>query len=52
MIVGHSNTTPKLVNAIIKKDEYEDIDDYNYGNLYHVKIVNGEILDYKLTTNY
>ena len=52
LIVGHSNSTPKLVNRIIKKEEYEDINDYTFGNLYHVTITNSKILNYELTTNH
>ena len=52
LVVGHSNTTPKFVNTIIKKEEYESIDDYTFGNLYHVTITDGEILNYELTTNH
>lgn len=34
LIVGHSNTTPSMVNAFIKEKKYEQIDDTNNGNLY------------------
>lgn len=36
LIVGHSNTTPKFVNALIGKDKYDDIEDHNNANLYKV----------------
>ncbi|WP_299103231.1 histidine phosphatase family protein [uncultured Winogradskyella sp.] len=37
LIVGHSNTTPKFVNALIDEDKYDDIDDHNNANLYKVE---------------
>ncbi len=45
-VVGHSNTTPKFVNAVISNDKYKSIDDSNNANLYIVIISNsGEISD-------
>jgi len=45
-VVGHSNTTPAFVNAVIGKEKYEDIDDNNNANLYIVTISgSGEISD-------
>jgi len=38
LIVGHSNTTPAFVNAIIGEAKYSDIDDANNGSLYIVTI--------------
>ena len=35
-VVGHSNTTPAFVNALIEKKLYSDIKDDNNGNLYYV----------------
>lgn len=43
LIVGHSNTIPKVVNALIGKDEYKDIDESVYGHLYIVKIAKNGI---------
>lgn len=51
LIVGHSNTTPQFVNAILDSKKYEDIDDNNNGNLYIVTIINGKISDQVLTIN-
>lgn len=51
LIVGHSNTTPQFVNAILDSKKYEDIDDNNNGNLYIVTIINGKITDQVLTIN-
>ena len=33
LIVGHSNTTPTFLNAILKSETYKDIDDHNFSNL-------------------
>ena len=41
LIVGHSNTTPKFVNNIIKQNLFYDIEDETFGNLYIVTIING-----------
>lgn len=40
LVVGHSNTTPQFVNAIIGKDEYVDIPDDENGMLFMVTVVN------------
>lgn len=42
LVVGHSNTTPSFVNAIIKEDRFEDIDDSNNTNLYIVTLTGGK----------
>ena len=36
LVVGHSNTTPAFVNAILGKDKYKDIDDSENGMLFTV----------------
>lgn len=36
LVVGHSNTTPQFVNAIIGEKQYDDIEDNNNANLYIV----------------
>lgn len=38
LVVGHSNTTPAFVNAVLKQKKYENIDDSNNGNLYILTI--------------
>ncbi|SFZ94398.1 Histidine phosphatase superfamily (branch 1) [Flaviramulus basaltis] len=43
LVVGHSNTTPKLVNNILKSETYKEIDDSNNANLYIVTINSNEI---------
>lgn len=47
LIVGHSNTIPNLVNTILKKNTYKDINDSNNANLYIVTI-NNNIVTSKL----
>lgn len=38
LVVGHSNTTPSFVNAVLGATTYKDIDDSNNGNLYIVRV--------------
>jgi len=38
LVVGHSNTTPAFVNAILGEKVYEDMDDTNNGSLYIVTV--------------
>lgn len=40
LVVGHSNTSPKLVNLLIGKDVYKDLDDSVY-NQYWLVMLNG-----------
>ena len=42
LVVGHSNTTPKLANIILGEAIYRSIDESIHGNLYIRNIVNGE----------
>ena len=45
LIVGHSNTIPTMVNALIGKKQYKQIKETNYGNLYIINITeSGEII--------
>tara|TARA_Y100000780_G_C13456919_1_gene329363 strand:+ start:36 stop:578 length:543 start_codon:yes stop_codon:yes gene_type:complete len=41
LVVGHSNTTPAFVNAILGENKYDEIDDALYGFLYVVTVKNG-----------
>ena len=47
LIVGHSNTTPDLVNKLIHQNVYETIDETTFGNLYIVTI-NETVVNYQL----
>ena len=38
LVVGHSNTTPILVNHIIGEDKYPQLDESEYGDLYIVTL--------------
>ena len=42
LVVGHSNTTPQFVNAILGSGRYSDIQDDNNANLYIVTRINEE----------
>lgn len=44
LIAGHSNTIPKLANALIGREEYEDFPDDAFGNILIVSVVRkGEV---------
>lgn len=46
LVVGHSNTTPAFVNAVLGTKKYDDMDDSNNAGLYIVTISrSGEIFD-------
>lgn len=47
LIVGHSNTIPNLVNQLIGKQLYTDIDDSTFGDLFIVT-VNGSSVSHQL----
>lgn len=51
LIVGHSNTTPMFVNALLGFKKYEDIDDSNNGNLYIITIIDEKLSHQMLTIN-
>lgn len=42
LIVGHSNTTPKFVNAITGKNTYYDMADNDNSTLFKVSVQNGQ----------
>ena len=52
LIVGHSNSTPTLVNKIIGQDKYSQINDDNNSNLYIVNIRENHITDFLLVVDY
>jgi phosphohistidine phosphatase SixA len=39
LIVGHSNTSPKLVNLLLDKEMYKDLDESVYNQYWVVKIM-------------
>ena len=38
LIVGHSNSTPSLSNAILGEEKYEQIDESDYGNMFKITL--------------
>ena len=50
-VVGHSNTTPGFVNALIGVDKYQDLDDSDYSSLFIVDIVGEKRIGKLLTVN-
>ncbi len=51
LVVGHSNTTPNLVNRMIGEEKYESMDDYDNGSLFIVTVVDGKAIDQRLVFN-
>jgi len=41
VIVGHSNTLPKQINQLLGKDQYTDIAEAEYSQLYTITITDG-----------
>ncbi len=39
LVVGHSNTTPGIINYLTGKSDYKNFDDSDYGNLVIVSVV-------------
>jgi broad specificity phosphatase PhoE len=44
LIVGHSNSTPALLNLLIDKEMYKALDESIYNKIFIVKIINGVAL--------
>ena len=42
VVIGHSNTTPALVNLLIKENKFKTLDDNEYGTYWIVKIKDGK----------
>ena len=51
LVVGHSNTTPNLVNQMIGEEKYDPMDDYDNGSLFIVTVINGQAIDQRLVFN-
>jgi len=51
LIVGHSNTTPDIVNKLIGTDKYQQMDDFDNGSLFIVRIIDSVATDIKLNIN-
>ncbi|MCW3087421.1 MAG: phosphoglycerate mutase, partial [Sediminibacterium sp.] len=42
IVAGHSNTTPALVNLLIKENRYPNLDDSVYNKLWIVTVKDGK----------
>lgn len=52
LVVGHSNTTPQFVNAVLGMEKHQEIDDNNNSNLYIITVSpTGEMSDVLLVIN-
>lgn len=45
VVVGHSNTTPKLANALLKQEKYKELDESVYNKIYIIKVKGKKITD-------
>jgi broad specificity phosphatase PhoE len=48
LVVGHSNTTPMLVNKVIGVEKYDQMDDSDNASLFIVRIIDGVPTDIRL----
>lgn len=48
LVVGHSNTTPLITNALASADQYESIDESDYSNLFIVNITGNKVSTLRL----
>ena len=51
LVVGHSNTTPALVNKLIGEEKYAPMDDYDNGSLFIVQCIGNATTDIRLVFN-
>jgi broad specificity phosphatase PhoE len=51
LVVGHSNSTPALVNKIIGEEKYGQMDDYDNGSLFIVQIKGDSTTEIRLNFN-
>lgn len=51
LVVGHSNTTPDLVNRLIGMEKYAQLDDSEYGHLFIVQFTGDQVTDIHLEFN-
>ncbi len=45
VVAGHSNTTPMLVNLILKENKYANLEDSVYNQFWIITIANGKLTD-------
>lgn len=48
LVVGHADSTPQFVNALLGEQKYEPMDDYDYSSLFIIRIINGKASDIRL----
>lgn len=50
LVAGHSNTTPKLANLLLKQEKYKDLDDSVYNKIFIIRVkgktITDEIIEY------
>lgn len=51
LVVGHSNTTPDVVNQLIGASKYSAMDDMDNGSLYIVQMMGNTVTDMRLEFN-
>lgn len=51
LVVGHSNTTPAFVNAILGQKKYQDMDDSDNGLLFIVTVIGDTMADQAIVIN-
>ena len=51
LVVGHSNSTPELVNQLLGTDKYSPMDDYDNGSLFIVQVIGDQVTDTRLHFN-
>jgi len=51
LIVGHSNTTPEMVNKLLGYEKYEAMDDTDNSSLFIVRIIDSVATDIRLNMN-
>ena len=48
VIAGHSNTVPPMVNALIRKNEFNNMDENDYGKIWFIVFRGDELIDYSV----
>lgn len=48
VIAGHSNTVPPMVNALIGKNEFTNMDESDYGKIWFIVFKGDELIDYSV----
>lgn len=50
LVAGHSNTTPKLANLLLKQEKYKDLDDSVYNKIFIIRVkgktITDEVIEY------